>query len=98
MDGQPFPCINLTEDEVDFINHLIDTFAETVPESNWDLPFVQKYRAIPLYTGWWETIALMPSGDVVRWNTEEECDGLRPVDDKLFLRTALIQGVKRYPK
>lgn len=98
MDEQPFPRVNLTEDEVDFINHLVDTFAESMPELHWYLPFVEKYRAIPLYAGWTETMALTSRGEFVRWSTEGEYDGLRPVDDKLYLRCSMMQGVKRYPK
>lgn len=98
MDGQPFPRVNLTKDEADLVERLIEAFAETMSESNWNFPFVQKFRAIPLYTGWTETIALTPGGNIVRWSTNDEYDGLRPVDDRVFLRSAMMRGVKRYPQ
>jgi hypothetical protein len=64
----------------------------------WAAPSVAEFGALPLYLGWTETLGIRPDGAVVRWSTEGEYAGVRPVADRTWLLTALVEGARRYPE
>jgi hypothetical protein len=74
-------------------------FASEAPERRrWASPFVADFGALPLYLGWTETIGIRPDGEIVRWSTESEYLGVRPVQDSKWVLSALVTGAERYPE
>ncbi len=75
--------VELTPDESQFVQDLINNFAVENQNSNlrWQIPHVTQHDAIPLYCGWFETIGLTATGEIVMWNAEGEYDDLRKPDD-----------------
>jgi len=72
--------------------------SEAPPERRWLLPFVEEFGALPLYLGWTETLGILPDGSLVRWSTESEYSGLRPVTNQADASVALVEGSRRYPE
>jgi len=72
--------------------------AEAPERLQWASPFVAEFAALPLYLGWTETIGIRPDGDLVRWSTEGDYAGVRPVEDRMWLLPALVDGARRYPE
>jgi hypothetical protein len=58
---------------------------------------VRAHKALPLYSGWTETIAIHEDGVMVRWVTEE-WPGAQELDDRTWVNLALVQGAARYPE
>jgi hypothetical protein len=80
-----------------FIAARIAGYSEEAPERvRWESPFVAEFAALPLYLGWTETIGLRPDGEMVSWSTEGDYSGTRPVEDRLWVLSALVAGVERY--
>jgi hypothetical protein len=63
-----------------------------------EAPFVAEFAALPLYLGWTETIGIRPDGEVVRWSSEGAYAGARPVQDRVWMLSALVEGAQRYPE
>jgi hypothetical protein len=59
-------------------------------------PYVAQFAALPLYLGWFETIAIRADGEIVSWSTEGEYPGVRPVEDRYLWLSALVDGSRRY--
>src|SRR3954470_2417848 len=77
----------------------IASFPTGAPEPlRWQVPFVAEFAALPLYLGWDETIGIRPDGEVVRWSTEGDYRGVRPVEDRTWVLSALVDGARRYPE
>ena len=60
--------------------------------------FRERVLGPPLYLGWMETIGIRADGEMVSWSTEGDYSGLRPVEDRTWLLSALVCGVERYPE
>ncbi len=92
-------CAPLSPDDAAFISARIAAFAsEAPPEWRWQLPYIERFGALPIYPGWTETLALAPDGSLVRWSTESECDGVRPIENERDARLVLVQCARRYPE
>jgi hypothetical protein len=80
----------------------IAAFARECPE--WlrrHAPAVAECAALPLYVGWWETVALRANGEVICWSNHEgveEYEGTRTVDEVGRVLGALVDGARRYPR
>src|SRR5207253_9912708 len=59
--------------------------------------YVERFGVLPLYHGWTESLGIRPDGALIRWSTEGEYEGIREVDEPIWLRIALVEGAKRYP-
>jgi hypothetical protein len=70
--------------------------AEAADELQWQSPFVAQFAALPLYLGWTETIGLRPDGQLIRWSTEGDYAGMRPIEDRIWMLSALVAGAQRY--
>jgi hypothetical protein len=82
----------------EYIARRVGAFREEAPEQLlWQTQHVAEFAALPLYIGWTETIGLRADGEIVRWSTEGEYIGVRPVEDQVWVRTGLVEGFKRYP-
>ena len=82
-----------------FIAARVAGFSADAPERmRWAVPYVSEFAALPLYQGWTETIGIRPDGEVVRWSTEGDFAGVRPVEDRMWLLSALVVGAQRYPE
>src|SRR5262245_8712567 len=64
--------------------------------AEWESPFVAEFAALPLYFGWGGTIGIRPDGEVICWSTEGDYVGARPVEDRMWLMSALVAGARRY--
>jgi hypothetical protein len=92
--------IQLSNEESVFIATGIREFGrEAAEQQKWLSSFVSQFGALPLYSGWTETIGIRPDGKLVKWSTEDEYVDCRDLDpkDQLFVRAALVSGAKRYP-
>lgn len=77
----------------------IAAFPIEAPEKlRWLSPYATRFAALPLYPGWTETIGIRPDGELVRWSTEGDFAGTRPVEDRSWVLTALVAGSDRYPE
>src|SRR5438094_239226 len=72
--------------------------AEAADQLRWQSPFVAEFAALPLYLGWTETIGIRCNGELVRWSTESDYPGVRPVEDRIWVVSALVAGVQRHPE
>jgi hypothetical protein len=72
--------------------------ADAPEKSQWLAPYVAQHGALPLYAGWTETIGIRPDGELIRWSTEDDFDGTRPVEDRSWVLTALVAGANGYPE
>ncbi len=76
----------------------IEAFSTEAPEKlRWESPYVVEFSALPLYLGWSETIGIRSDGELVYWSTEGDFSGVRPVDDRRWMLSALVGGIKWYP-
>lgn len=64
----------------------------------WLSQSVAEFGALPLYLGWADIIGIRPDGEIVSWNTEGDYVGVRPVVDRTWIVSALVEGVRRYPE
>ncbi|MBK7582659.1 MAG: hypothetical protein IPI67_20985 [Myxococcales bacterium] len=93
------PRISVEPEAREFIAERIARFKTEAPqELQWQTEYVRTNQALPLYIGWTETFAIRPDGDLVRWSTEGEWPGVRPLDGAIWINSALVQGAKRYPQ
>jgi hypothetical protein len=91
--------IELLPGEIAFIEHAVGTFDMSAPENlRWQLRYVRQHRALPVYLGWTETIALRSDGTLLRWSTEDDSPGARELDDASWMTAALVQASRRYPE
>jgi hypothetical protein len=60
--------------------------------------YVAEAAALPLDLGWFETVGLRADGEIVRWSTEGEDAGARPVEDRYQWLSSLVDGCRRYPE
>ncbi len=72
--------------------------AETPDQLKWQSPYVSQFSALPLYLGWMETIGIRADGELLFWSTEGEYAGTRPVEDRIWVLSALVAGAERYPE
>jgi hypothetical protein len=70
---------------------------ECDPHLAWLAPYVAEFAALPCYVGWFETIALRVDREFIRWSTEGDYSGARPVDDRRVQLSSLVEGAQRYP-
>lgn len=81
----------------DWVTDRVAAFPSEAPETlRWQAPHVAENAALPLYVGWFETIAIRPDGQIIRWSTEGEYVGGRPVEDRYVWLSALVDGSRRY--
>jgi hypothetical protein len=71
--------------------------AEAPERLRWESPFVAESAALPLYLGWTETLGIRPDGEVVRWSADGDDTGVRLVEERTWLLSALVEGARRYP-
>ena len=91
--------IEVTEDEFAYIAARVESFASEAPaEWPWQDAFARQFEALPLFLGWTETLGIRPDGSLVRWSTEGEYPGVRPIDRQVDVNLALIHGSRRHPK
>jgi hypothetical protein len=91
--------VEVTEDEAAYIAARVGSFAsEASADWMWQNTFVQQFAALPLFLGWSETLGIRADGSLVRWSTEGEYKGARPVDRQVDVNLALINGSRRYPR
>ncbi len=77
----------------------IAAYSADAPERlQWHAPYVAEFGALPLYAGWTETIGVRPDGQIVRWSTEGEYSGVRLVEERRWVLSALVTGTERYPE
>jgi hypothetical protein len=89
--------VQMPEGVAAFITDRVRQFAVEAPaQVRWLAPFVAEFGALPVYLGWIETIGIRPDGEVIRWSTEGEYPGARPVEDRTWLMTGLVEGSRRY--
>lgn len=82
-----------------FIAARVAVYATEAPEPlRWESRFVAEFAALPLYLGWTETIGIRADGEVIRWSTEGEYAGARPVQDRTEVLSALVAGAERHPE
>lgn len=75
----------------------VAAFAREAPlQLRWQSTYVERFAALPLYFGWTETIGLRADGEIIRWSIEGEYDGVRTVEEPVWVRAALVEGSKRY--
>jgi hypothetical protein len=72
--------------------------SEALEQLRWLAPSVAEAAALPLYVGWWDTIAIRADGEVVCRSTEGEYPGVRPVEDHDQWLSALVDGSRRHPE
>jgi hypothetical protein len=60
--------------------------------------FAAEAGALPLYDGWYETIALRPDGEVVSWSGFGDYPGTKTVEDRYIWLTSLVDAARRYPE
>jgi hypothetical protein len=58
--------------------------------------FVRAYGALPLYVGWTESLGLRPDGELVRWSTDGEYEGVKPIESPVDCALAFLFGAERY--
>jgi hypothetical protein len=91
--------VEVTKDEFAYIAARVKSFAsEAEANWQWQANFVEQFEALPLFLGWTETLGIRPDGSLVRWSTEGEYSGVRPVDRRVDVNLALIYGSRRHPK
>ncbi len=91
--------VEVTPELSAFIAARIAGFPAEAPERlRWEAPFVAEFDALPLYVGWVETVGVRPDGEVVRWSTEGDYAGVRAVEDRVWVLSALVDGSRRYPE
>jgi hypothetical protein len=91
--------VEVTEDEFAYIAARVESFAsEAAADWNWQSDFVKQFAALPLFLGWTETLGIRPDGSLIRWSTEGEYAGVRPIDRQVDVNLALIHGSRRHPK
>ena len=75
----------------------VAAFPSEAPEGlRWEAPYVAESGALPLYCEWTETIAIRPDGEFVRWSTEGEYAGVKPVEERYLWVSALVIACRRY--
>ena len=90
--------VEVTTDESAYIAARVQSFAsEAEANWQWQANFVEQFEALPLFLGWTETLGVRPDGSLVRWSTEGEYVGVRPVDRRVDVNLALIHGSRRHP-
>lgn len=89
--------VHVPEELAAFIAERIGRFAvEASEQLRWQGSFVAEFGALPLYLGWTETIGIRPDGEMIRWNTEGEYPGSRPVEERAWIVAALVAGSRQY--
>jgi hypothetical protein len=82
-----------------FIVARVAGYASESPEQRrWASSLVADFEALPIYLGWTDTIGIRPDGEIVRWSTETEYQGVQPVHDSRLLLCALVAGAEKYPE
>lgn len=77
----------------------IDEFLSDGDERlDWVRLSVQRHRFLPLYLGWTASFGIRSDGSLVRWEHDESLDSVHELTDEFWRRTALFQGLKRYPE
>jgi hypothetical protein len=71
---------------------------ESEERIRWQSCYVAEFSALPLYLGWFETIGIRPDGEFISWSTENEFAGVKAVEERTWMLSALIVGAKRYPE
>jgi hypothetical protein len=91
--------VALTDRETAFIRERVDRFESEAPDDwKWELPYVLKYGALPVFRGWTETLAIREDGSLVRWSTEAEWPGAREFGERTWVNLALVQAARLYPE
>ena len=86
--------VQLPGDVATCIAARIERFALDSPDQlKWQCHSVAEFGALPLYHGWVETIGIRPDGELVRWSTENEYQGVKPLEDRIWMLTALVVGL-----
>ncbi|OJW21878.1 MAG: hypothetical protein BGO49_24080 [Planctomycetales bacterium 71-10] len=93
---EPVP---ITAELSQYVRDRIAAFAEEAPARvvTHAAEAVARYGALPVLFDWTATIALTPEGRFVMWSDEGEFEGLRPVEERAWIRAALGDAAKRYP-
>jgi len=89
--------LELDATQTAFIADRVRHFDRESPETwRWQSEHVRRYGALPLYLGWTETLGIQPDGSLVRWSTEQEYEGVKPIEVTSECALAVVQAVQRY--
>lgn len=92
--------VALSQELSDHVAERIAAFATVPPTAfQWHREYVPIFGALPLYSGWFDTIALRPDGEFISWSTQDEYEGTRPVEDRCIWLSSLIHATRHhYPE
>src|SRR5579875_317597 len=91
------PRLPMSADLSDWVAARAAAFPSKAPRPiRWLAPYVAENGALPLHVGWFETIAIRPDGEIVRWSTEGDYVGSLPVEDRYVWLSALVDGSRRH--
>jgi hypothetical protein len=91
--------VSISSEMAAFIADRIAGYSVEAPKQlRWQSPFVGEFAALPLYLGWTETMAIRADGELVSWSTEGDYAGVRHVEDRITVLSALVAGVERHPE
>ncbi len=90
---------DVTKEEFAYIAARVTSFAsEAAANWQWQCAFVDEFGALPLFLGWTETFGIRPDGSLVRWSTEGQYPGVRPIERQVDVNLAIIHGSERHPE
>jgi hypothetical protein len=93
--------VELTDAQAAFVAERIARFAVEQGDSNWLVEYVEKYRILPLYIGWTETIGIMSDGAIRKFSADGDCseyEGLRVEESSTAVLASLVRGARKYPE
>ena len=90
--------VKLTRELAAFVNARIERFVpERAATEQWLAPYVQRFAILPLFCGWSESIGILASGEIRRFATEGEYEGLQRLASLLDFKLSIVEGARRYP-
>jgi hypothetical protein len=97
-----FDHVELTDAQSAFVAERIARYAsERADAHDWMVPYVGKYRILPLYIGWVETIGIMPDGAIRKFSADgphSGYEGLRVEEQSGLVLGSLVLGARKYPQ
>jgi len=97
--GEKLARVALSRELTAYVGARIAAFAEESPPTHlWLSRFVAQFGALPLSLGWFDTVGLKSDGEIIEWSTEDQYEGMRPVEDRYHWLSALVDGTRRYPE
>lgn len=72
--------------------------AESPAPLRWLTRYVAEFKALPIYVDFVEATGIRACGEFVCWSTEGEYPGVKPVADRYYWLSALVNGCRNYPE